>query len=205
MFNPLLFLFLLQRRRLRNRPCSRAELSQDAPFVVAIGACILSSLVLPLPSAPNDDEESNSVIDTADARFAVMGIISFIPYFNWLVSFFYFNFTPNHIYTTIFFSYWLYSSSWAVNYCLCLCRAGCLRGWILGGGVILCMLLFTWLPIWGSFTSHLLLVCHWFWLLHCFVFIIWMPTHDSILIWKEQTPNISNLKCNSWTVFEVRF
>lgn len=102
MFNPLLllFLFLLQRRRLRNRPCSRAELSQDAPFVVAIGACILSSLVLPLPSAPNDDEESNSVIDTADARFAVMGIISFIPYFNWLVSFFYFNFTR----TTILFS-----------------------------------------------------------------------------------------------------
>ncbi|XP_076915688.1 uncharacterized protein LOC143575127 [Bidens hawaiensis] len=49
-----------------------------------MGACVLNSMVFPLPMGPNDDEESSSVIDSADARFAVMGIISFIPYFNWM-------------------------------------------------------------------------------------------------------------------------
>lgn len=33
---------------------------------------------------PDDNEDGDSVIDSADARFAVMGIISFIPYFNWM-------------------------------------------------------------------------------------------------------------------------
>ncbi|XP_052208808.1 uncharacterized protein LOC127812459 isoform X2 [Diospyros lotus] len=65
----------------------RAEFSQDAPLAVAIGACILNSLVFPIPSGPDDgddQEQGGSVIDSTDARFAVMGIISFIPYFNWL-------------------------------------------------------------------------------------------------------------------------
>ncbi|PSS11238.1 Replication factor C large subunit like [Actinidia chinensis var. chinensis] len=70
------------RRRFRNATC-RAELSQDAPFAVAIGACILNSLVFPIASGP-DDEQGDSVIDSTDTRFAVMVIISFIPYFNWL-------------------------------------------------------------------------------------------------------------------------
>ncbi|XAR55183.1 hypothetical protein NMG60_11030605 [Bertholletia excelsa] len=69
-------------RRIRHGTC-RAEFSQDAPFAVAIGACILSSLVFPATSGP-EDERGDSVIDSADARFVVMGIISFIPYFNWL-------------------------------------------------------------------------------------------------------------------------
>ncbi|KAM0015616.1 hypothetical protein Hdeb2414_s0032g00712741 [Helianthus debilis subsp. tardiflorus] len=72
-----------QKRRIRRGRC-KAGLTHDAPFVVAMGACVLNSLVFPLPMSPNDDEESNSVIDSADARFAVMGIISFIPYFNWM-------------------------------------------------------------------------------------------------------------------------
>ncbi|KAL4570608.1 hypothetical protein LXL04_026266 [Taraxacum kok-saghyz] len=72
-----------QNRRIRNGRCS-AQLPHDAPFVAAIGACVLNSLVFPLPVSPNDDEDSDSVIDSADARFAVMGIISFIPYFNWM-------------------------------------------------------------------------------------------------------------------------
>ncbi|KAJ0779050.1 hypothetical protein HanPI659440_Chr06g0222291 [Helianthus annuus] len=72
-----------QKRRIRKGRC-KAALTHDAPFVVAMGACVLNSLVFPLPMSPNDDEESNSVIDSADARFAVMGIISFIPYFNWM-------------------------------------------------------------------------------------------------------------------------
>lgn len=65
----------------RNLKC-RAEFSQDAPFALAIGASILNSLVFPIPRTP--DEDSGAAIDSTDARFAVMGIISFIPYFNWL-------------------------------------------------------------------------------------------------------------------------
>ncbi|KAM7525938.1 hypothetical protein LguiA_015840 [Lonicera macranthoides] len=73
----------LKQRSARNLTC-RAELSQDAPFAVAIGSCILNSLVFPVPSAPHDDDDVNSLIDSSDARLAVMGIISFIPFFNWL-------------------------------------------------------------------------------------------------------------------------
>ncbi|KAJ7945093.1 Zinc finger matrin-type protein [Quillaja saponaria] len=60
----------------------RAQLSDDAPFAVAIGACMLTSLVFPITS--NSDEDADSAIDSTDTRFAVMGIVSFIPYFNWL-------------------------------------------------------------------------------------------------------------------------
>ncbi|KAL4187537.1 hypothetical protein AMTRI_Chr09g19510 [Amborella trichopoda] len=60
----------------------RAELSQDAPFALAIEACILNSLIFPVPkSEPN---EQGSGLDSSDTRFAAMGIISFIPYFNWM-------------------------------------------------------------------------------------------------------------------------
>lgn len=61
----------------------KAELVNDAPIALAIGACVLSSLVFPASPSP-DQDESDSVIDSDDARFAVMGIISFIPYFNWV-------------------------------------------------------------------------------------------------------------------------
>lgn len=61
----------------------KAELVNDAPIAVAIGACVLNSLVFPL-SPSQDEDESDSVIDSDDTRFAVMGIISFIPYFNWV-------------------------------------------------------------------------------------------------------------------------
>lgn len=67
--------------RIRKGTC-RAEWSSDAPFTVAIGACMLSSLVLPITTSPDDD--TDSAIDSTDSRMAVMGIISFIPYFNWL-------------------------------------------------------------------------------------------------------------------------
>ncbi|CAA2956528.1 uncharacterized protein LOC111371750 isoform X1 [Olea europaea subsp. europaea] len=73
---------LNQRRRARNGKC-RAELSADAPVAIAMGACILSSLILPATPLP-EDSEGDSLIDSADARFAVMGIISLIPYFNWM-------------------------------------------------------------------------------------------------------------------------
>ncbi|XP_009588540.1 uncharacterized protein LOC107820761 [Nicotiana tabacum] len=71
----------LNLRRLRNGTC-RAEFANDAPIAVAIGACIFSSLVF--PTTYTEDDDGDSVIDSADARFAVMGIISFIPYFNWM-------------------------------------------------------------------------------------------------------------------------
>lgn len=68
-------------RRLRNGTC-RAEFANDVPYAAAIGACILSSWAFPTTYSEDDDGESP--IDSADARFAVMGIISIIPYFNWM-------------------------------------------------------------------------------------------------------------------------
>ncbi|XP_058778389.1 uncharacterized protein LOC131652528 [Vicia villosa] len=60
----------------------KAVFSDDAPFAAAIGACMLTSLVFPIPVATEEDEES--AITSTDTRLAVMGIMSFIPYFNWL-------------------------------------------------------------------------------------------------------------------------
>ncbi|KAL4568777.1 hypothetical protein LXL04_024393 [Taraxacum kok-saghyz] len=69
-----------------------AQLPHDAPFVAAIGACVLNSLVFPLPVSPNDDEDSDSVIDSADAswvfawmdtgdkRYAVYALVYLAPY-----------------------------------------------------------------------------------------------------------------------------
>ncbi|XP_026417947.1 uncharacterized protein LOC113313404 [Papaver somniferum] len=74
-----------QRRRKSFR--CRANFSVDAPFAIAIGASILNSLVFPIPNVPNEEdeeEEEDSTITNTDSRFAVMGIISFVPYFNWL-------------------------------------------------------------------------------------------------------------------------
>ncbi|PIN07231.1 hypothetical protein CDL12_20199 [Handroanthus impetiginosus] len=71
-----------ERRRLRDGKC-REEFSLDAPVAMAIGACILSSLIFPVKESSEDDE-AESLIDSGDARITVMSIISFIPYFNWL-------------------------------------------------------------------------------------------------------------------------
>jgi len=69
-----------------NRGKCRALLSDDTPFAAAIGLCMLSSLLLPNTVTKDEEAESYSGITTTDTRFAVMGVISFIPYFNWLVS-----------------------------------------------------------------------------------------------------------------------
>lgn len=69
-----------------NRGKCRAQLSDDTPFAAAIGLCMLSSLLLPNTVTKDEEAESYSGITTTDTRFAVMGVISFIPYFNWLVS-----------------------------------------------------------------------------------------------------------------------
>ena len=68
------------------RSC-RAEFANDAPFAAAIGACMLTSLLLPVTDGDGteDSDNNDSAFGLSDARFSVMGIISFIPYFNWLV------------------------------------------------------------------------------------------------------------------------
>ncbi|KAL4570604.1 hypothetical protein LXL04_026262 [Taraxacum kok-saghyz] len=73
----------LQNRRIRNGRCRAELMHNDAPFLVAIGSSVLNSLVFPLPGGPIE-EDGDSMIDSAGARFAVMGIISFIPYLNWM-------------------------------------------------------------------------------------------------------------------------
>uniref|UniRef100_A0ACD5V288 Uncharacterized protein n=1 Tax=Avena sativa TaxID=4498 RepID=A0ACD5V288_AVESA len=76
---------LRPRPRRRSLAC-RAELPQDAPFVAAIGACVLASLALPTPRVRGEaeEEEEDGEFGATDTRMGVMGIISFLPYFNWL-------------------------------------------------------------------------------------------------------------------------
>ncbi|RLM66194.1 uncharacterized protein C2845_PM16G17920 [Panicum miliaceum] len=77
---------LLPRPRRRALAC-RADLQQDAPFAAAIGACVLASLVLPPPRPRGEaveEAEEGGEFGATDTRMAVMGIISFLPYFNWL-------------------------------------------------------------------------------------------------------------------------
>ncbi|KAL6843666.1 hypothetical protein ACP4OV_026237 [Aristida adscensionis] len=76
------------RPRRRALAC-RADLQQDAPFAAAIGACVLASLALPPPrvrgdAAEEEEEEEEGLFGATDTMVAVMGIISFLPYFNWL-------------------------------------------------------------------------------------------------------------------------
>uniref|UniRef100_A0A0E0KUF5 Uncharacterized protein n=1 Tax=Oryza punctata TaxID=4537 RepID=A0A0E0KUF5_ORYPU len=73
------------RPRLRRRALAcRADLQQDAPFAAAIGACVLASLVLPTSRGCGDGEEEEGDFGATDTRMGVMGIISLLPYFNWL-------------------------------------------------------------------------------------------------------------------------
>lgn len=65
---------------------ARAGLEDDAPFAVAIAASVLSTLVLPADVSSEDGNETSvSPLGGDDVRYAAMGIISFIPLFNWLV------------------------------------------------------------------------------------------------------------------------
>uniref|UniRef100_K3Y9G4 Uncharacterized protein n=1 Tax=Setaria italica TaxID=4555 RepID=K3Y9G4_SETIT len=77
---------LFPRPRRRALAC-RADLQQDAPFAAAIGACVLASLVLPPPTPrgeAREEVEEDGDFGATDTRMGVMGIISFLPYFNWL-------------------------------------------------------------------------------------------------------------------------
>ncbi|XP_057871547.1 uncharacterized protein LOC131077962 isoform X2 [Cryptomeria japonica] len=58
----------------------KAGLAEDAPFAIAIGTCVLNSIIFP-PRDKSNDQDGESM---DDVRYAAMGIISFIPYFNWL-------------------------------------------------------------------------------------------------------------------------
>ncbi|CAM6091637.1 unnamed protein product [Calypogeia fissa] len=70
-------------RRWKKETC-RGALPDDAPFAVAIGVSILSTLVLPVGRDGEDNPES-SLFGPDDVRSGAMQIISFIPLFNWLV------------------------------------------------------------------------------------------------------------------------
>lgn len=65
----------------------RAHLAEDAPFAIAIGVSILVSLAFPARNDPDEGTEDGDFdgIDFTDTRFGVMGILSVIPYFNWMV------------------------------------------------------------------------------------------------------------------------
>uniref|UniRef100_A0A803LWQ8 Uncharacterized protein n=1 Tax=Chenopodium quinoa TaxID=63459 RepID=A0A803LWQ8_CHEQI len=69
--------------KLRRSGMCRAELQQDAPFAIAIGACVLNSLLFS-DTAVSSPEDEDAAVSSTDARFTVMTIIGFIPYFNWL-------------------------------------------------------------------------------------------------------------------------
>eukprot|EP01018_Ginkgo_biloba_P019679 Gb_31486 [translate_table: standard] len=59
----------------------RSEMSHDAPIAIAIGTCVLNSIVFPVRDNKNGEEGQS----LEDVRYAAMGIISFIPFFNWLI------------------------------------------------------------------------------------------------------------------------
>lgn len=149
---------VLIQRRSRNGKC-RAELSTDAPVAMAIGACILNSLIF--PAAPSqEDMEAESLIDSADARFAVMGIISFIPYFNWMVIFF--SFFRSSLHFGIF-GYWFFRFLVAG---IGVELGVCLVGYGKAAVCCLCYCLFSpLLEVWISFSFffvlELCLVCSW--------------------------------------------
>ncbi|TKY71084.1 Ras-related protein Rab7 [Spatholobus suberectus] len=69
--------------KFRNNHTCGAVFSDDAPFAAAIGACMFTSLLFPVSASP-EEEDADSAVTTTDARLTVMGILSFIPYFNWL-------------------------------------------------------------------------------------------------------------------------
>eukprot|EP00249_Psilotum_nudum_P016728 c25964_g1_i2 orf=183-1079(+) len=81
-------------RKLKGMSCAqkrricRAELVYDAPFAVAIGACVLVSLIFPLQDIQDNEGERTpgdfSLMGASDVRYGTMSIISFIPLFNWL-------------------------------------------------------------------------------------------------------------------------
>ncbi|KAG0587413.1 hypothetical protein KC19_2G162400 [Ceratodon purpureus] len=76
---------MIQNIRYRGTGICRAGLEDDAPFALAIAASVLSTLVLPADTSSEDTNESVSPLGGDDVRYAAMGIISFIPLFNWLV------------------------------------------------------------------------------------------------------------------------
>ena len=69
----------------RNQGICQALRSEDAPFIIAIGACVLSSLVYAKKEEVTNHNPKGSPLGTDDVRNGAMTIISFIPIFNWLV------------------------------------------------------------------------------------------------------------------------
>lgn len=57
----------------------------NAPFVIAIGVCVLSSLFYIKKDETKDGNPKRSSLGTDDMRDGAMSIISFVPIFNWVV------------------------------------------------------------------------------------------------------------------------
>jgi len=127
--------------RNNNHHACTALFTDDAPFAAAIGACMFTSLLLPVSASSEDDQDADSAVTTTDARLAVMGILSFIPYFNWLV-----RTLPSKLFRFAL-SVTLQSQS------SIFCRVGFSRGSTLANDVTLSTLLFIWLLISGSFLN----------------------------------------------------
>lgn len=71
-------------QRSTKRGLCRSEFAQDAPFVIAIGACIFSSLALVKQDDEKVEHSRNAALGEDDVRNGAMTVISFIPLFNWL-------------------------------------------------------------------------------------------------------------------------
>ncbi|KAH7291898.1 hypothetical protein KP509_29G041100 [Ceratopteris richardii] len=67
-------------KRTEKRTC-RSELFHDAPFVIAIGACVFNSLLL---QEKDEEQPTGAPLGEDDVRNGAVTIISFIPLFNWL-------------------------------------------------------------------------------------------------------------------------
>ncbi|KAL9327831.1 hypothetical protein ACSQ67_002834 [Phaseolus vulgaris] len=127
--------------KFRNNHICSALFTDDAPFAAAIGACMFTSLLLPVSPSPEDDQDADSALTTTDARLAVMGILSFIPYFNWLVCT-----LPSKLF------HFALSVTLQSRFSI-FCRVGFSRGSILANDVMLSTLLFIWFLISGQ-TYH---------------------------------------------------
>jgi hypothetical protein len=57
-----------------------AGLEDDAPFAITITAAMICRLVLPVNVERDESEKGSSALGAADVRYAPMGVISFIPF-----------------------------------------------------------------------------------------------------------------------------
>ncbi len=57
-----------------------AGLKDNAPFAITITAAMICKLLLPVNVERDESEKKTSTLGAADVRYALMGVISFIPF-----------------------------------------------------------------------------------------------------------------------------